>query len=210
MSDYQNFLGSMLWREEVYRGTSYTPTALLTRTNTDYATLSNACRSTTVTYPASEQVVLDTLSTDFEGSNSSSAPTVQHPYTYDDYAVQYGLPGGGYHNVLSDSMTSSNGQAPYKLWTYSPNDQTVGTWISSTVNTVSHSEIDDSSSHIWQCQDITYDEGAPSGAKTPSEGLATTIKTYTTEPALRPVAASSPPLTRAMTPMAIQLPAWME
>lgn len=129
MSDYQNFLGSMLWREEVYRGTSYTPTALLTRTNTDYATLSNACRSTTVTYPASEQVVLDTLSTDFEGSNSSSAPTVQHPYTYDDYAVQYGLPGGGYHNVLSDSMTSSNGQAPYKLWTYSPNDRTVGTWI---------------------------------------------------------------------------------
>ena len=74
-------------------------------------------------------------------------------------------------------MTSSNGQAPYKVWKYSPNDQSGG-WTYYTVDTVSHSEIDDVSSHIWQCQDITYNEGAPSGTLTPSEGLATTVNTY--------------------------------
>ena len=47
-----------------------------------------------------------------------------------------------------------------------------GTWTYYTVDTVSHSEIDDDSSHIWQCQDSTYDEGAPSGTLTPSAGLA--------------------------------------
>ena len=179
MSDYQNFLGGMQWREEVYRGTSYDPTTLLTRTTTDYATTSNACRSTSVTYPACEQVVLDTQAIDFEGSNSSNAPTVRHDDIYDDYDIQHGLPGGGYHNLLTDSTSSSNSQAPYKQWTYSNNDQTSGGWTYYTVGKVSHSEIDDINTHTWQCQDITYDEGAPSGTQTPSQGLPTTVKTYT-------------------------------
>jgi hypothetical protein len=34
------------------------------------------------------------------------------------------------------------------------------------------------SSHIWQCQDITYDEEHPSLAQTPSQGLPTMIKTF--------------------------------
>jgi hypothetical protein len=61
----------------------------------------------TATYPACEQVVLSTTFTDYEQTNSSSVPWVQHSYTYDDYG-QYGLQ-AGYHLLLVDSMTSSNG-----------------------------------------------------------------------------------------------------
>jgi hypothetical protein len=178
MSDYQNFLGSQVFRQEVYSGTSYTPSTLLTRTDTTYATLSNACRSTTVTYPACEVVVLSTKATDFEGTTSPSAPWVQHDYTYDDYSVQYGLPGGGYHNLLQDSISSANASGLLKQWSYSPNDQTTGGWTYYTVDNATHSEVDDSTGHLWQCQDITYDEGAGTNIPTPAAGLPTTVKTY--------------------------------
>ncbi len=164
MSDYQNFLGSMRWREEVYSGTSYAPSAMLTRTDTTYSTLSNACRSTTVTYPACEAVVLSTTATDFEGSNSSSAPYVEHDYTYDDYSLQYGLvASGGYHLLQQDKVSGANLPTNlyplYNNWSYSPNDQTDQTtgWIYYTVDKLTHSDSTDSNSpsHIWQCQDTT-------------------------------------------------------
>jgi hypothetical protein len=48
------------------------------------------------------------------------------------------------------------------------------------VNKVTHSEIDDSGSHTWACQDTTYDEGVASGVPTPDAGWPTTVKAYST------------------------------
>ncbi len=45
---------------------------------------------------------------------------------------------------------------------------------------VIHSETDDASGHVWQCQDTTYDEGAASGVSIPGAGYPTTQKSYTT------------------------------
>ncbi len=47
-----------------------------------------------------------------------------------------------------------------------------------TIDKVTHSDSTDVNSHIWQCQDTTYDEGAGTGIPTPAAGLATTVKTY--------------------------------
>ena len=109
---------------------------------------------------------------------------VQHTYTYDDYSLEYGLvASGGYHVLQQDQVSGSN--LPTNLyplnknWAYTFNDQTTsGGWTYYSINNVTHSDSTDNTSHIWQCQDSTYDEGAPSGTQTPSAGWPTTVKTY--------------------------------
>jgi hypothetical protein len=110
-------------------------------------------------------------------NSQSSAPWVRHTYTYDDYNPGTGL-GNGYHNLLSDQVTSSNAPTVTTNWTYYTNNQTVNGWTYYVVNKVQHSEVDDSSGHVWQCQYDTYDQGAPSGVPTPSAGWLTTVQTY--------------------------------
>jgi len=178
-SDYQNFEGASLYEEDVYSGNSPTTTALLSTTTYTYANNSNACRSTSQTYPACETVLVSSKTTQYERTGSSSAPWVQNAYTYDDY--NNGLQSGHvYHNLTQEIVTSSNAPTLTKKWSYTTNDQVVGQWTYYTVDKVTHSEIDDNTGHVWQCQDTTYDEGAPSGTQTPSAGWATTVKTYTT------------------------------
>ncbi len=178
-SDPKNFEGGSLYQEEVYRGNSYSSSNLLRTIVTSYADNSNACRSTTPTYPACEVVVLSVKTVDYPSAPTPSS--VQDSYSYDDYAVEYGL-AAGYHNLTEEDISGSNLSTPYsRKWTYTPNDQTTSSpaWTYYTVDTVTHSELD-ASGHTWLCQNTTYDENAPAGTKLPAEGLPTTTTSYST------------------------------
>ena len=192
-TDPLDYLGGQLYQQEVYQGTSYDPTKLLSRTVNVYpgpnpvnsTTNPTACATPTGSspYAACDLALLSSTTTDYEGSNSSSAPWVEHDYSYDDYDTTNGLNiSTHYHNQTQEVIKGSNLPAsvyPLKQkWSYATNasaDNASG-WIYHTVNTVSHSEIDDSSGHIWQCQYSSYDEGNTN--PTPSAGWATTVSTY--------------------------------
>ena len=182
-SDPQNFLGGSLQEEDVYAGNNANSQALLRSTVNAYAANSNACRSTTTTYPACEVIVQSTKTTDDEQASSSTAPWVEHDYTYDDYSTSGGLVASGvYHNLTQEVISGSNlSTTLYPVtnkWTYTPNDQTVGSWTYYTVNAVTHRETDDHNGGVWQCQDTAYDEG--SGNSKPTAGLPTTSTSYST------------------------------
>jgi hypothetical protein len=126
-------------------------------------------------------MVTSSRTTTYEGTSSSNpnAPWVQHDDTYDDYNSTSGLI-AGYHNLLQDVISSANAPTLTRKWTYQPTDTTVNGTVYYNVHQVTHSEVDDASAHVWQCQDTTYDEGIASGVPSPAEGLATTVKTYPT------------------------------
>lgn len=177
-SDGANYLGGSLQEEDIYSGNSASSTALLQKTVDTYVADSSACHTPTATYPACEVILLNTKATQYEltGSGNTNAPWVQHSYTYDDYtgsALQ-----AGYHNLVQEVITASNAPTVTKKWTYTTDNQTVNNWTYYTVDKVTHSEIDDASSHVWQCQDITYDEGVGTGIPTPAAGWSTTVKKY--------------------------------
>lgn len=127
-------------------------------------------------------MVVSSKTTQYEGTGSgnANAPWVQHDYTYDDYNGS-GIT-SGYHNRTKEVITSSNAPTVTRKWTYTPTDSGYGAtgWIFYDVNKVTSSEVDDASGHVWQCEDTTYDEGAPAGAPsgTPGAGWPTTLKTY--------------------------------
>ncbi len=183
-----NFLGGSLKQEDVYAGKNATSSVELRSTIYNYAANSNACRSTSATYPACE-VVLNSMQTyDFEqtGVSISIAPSTTTSYTYDDYSNSSGLAAVGtkvYHNLTQEQISGTNlPSSIYPLteqWNYAINDQVTSgspSWTYYTVNKVSHSEIDDKSGRKWQCQYTTYDEG--SGVGSVSAGWPTTVKTY--------------------------------
>ena len=185
-SDPANFLGGSLSQEDVYAGNSATSSAELRSTVYTYAANSNACRST-ATYPACEVVLNSMQTTDYEltGMSNSNAPSTTTSYTYDDYSSSGGISAIGskvYHNLIQEQISGTDlSTSLYPLtekWTYATNDQTTSSpqWTYYTVNKVAHSEIDDKSGHIWQCQYTTYDEG--SGVSPVSAGWPTTVKTY--------------------------------
>lgn len=113
------------------------------------------------------------------GTATSNAPWTQTTYTYDDYATGSGLSPTGYHNVLQTQTSSSNAPTTTTKSSYTIHDATDSgnNYVYYTVNTVKHKELDDASGHIWQCSDISYDEGV-SGVKAPAAGWPTTVKTY--------------------------------
>ncbi len=185
-SDYQNYEGGTLYQQEQYSGNSYNAANLLARTTETYANNSNACRSTSGTFPACEVVLLSTQTSDYELTNNSSPPSLTTSYTYDDYTTSGGLKGSGvYHNLTQQTISGTNllPASLYPLteqWSYTPNDQTTSgspSWTYYTVNKPTHSELDDASGHSWQCTDITYDEN--SGNSLPAAGWPTTVKLYT-------------------------------
>src|SRR5579883_3193513 len=120
-------------------------------------------------------------STTYEGTGSgnSNAPWVETDYTYDDFNPSSGLQ-AGYHNLTQEVISSSNAPTLTKKWSYTTTDsgEPGSGYIYYDVDKVTHSEIDDASGKVWQCQDITYDQGAPSGVTTPDAGWPTTIKSY--------------------------------
>jgi hypothetical protein len=175
-SNYQNFLGGTLYEEDVY-GNNGSTTPIQT-TGYSYATSTNACRSTTPTYPACEVVLMSATTTTFNQVQQGTPIWVTHTYTYDDYTSVSGL-GSGYHNLTQDAVTLSTFSGTYLTQhsTYTTNDQSLNGWTYYTVNTLTHSEID-AGGHVYQCQDISYDEGAPSDLGLPVAGWPTTVKRY--------------------------------
>ncbi len=182
-SDPANFLGGSLNEEDTYFSNSVNSGSLLRKTVNTYGANSNACRNASLAYPACEVVLDNTVTTDYElqGFSNPNAPWVQHTYVYDDYTDQYGL-AGGYHNLLEAITSSSNAPSITQKWSYTTNDQTTSspTWTYYTVDAVTHSEVDDNTGHVWQCQNTTYDENAPSGTRIPAQGLPTTTTGYGT------------------------------
>src|SRR5579885_1994491 len=147
-----------------------------------------ACRDsakTSTTYTPCEVVLLSTRSTQYEGTaiGTSNAPWVEQDYTYDDYTTTGGLAVPNttftaYHNLTQEVITSSNAQTVTEKWTYTPQESLGSSWSYYDVNKVTHSEVDDSTGHIWLCQNTTYDEGAPAGVPLPDAGWPTTVKAY--------------------------------
>src|SRR5260221_8679958 len=134
-----------------------------------------------MTYPACEVIVQSTKTTDDEQASSSTAPWVEHDYTYDDYSTSGGLVASGvYHNLSQEVISGSNlSTTLYPVtnkWTYTPNDQTVGSWTYYTVNVVTHRETDDHNGGEWQCQDTAYDER--SGNSKPTAAITSPTKTH--------------------------------
>ena len=91
---------------------------------------------------------------------------------------------GHYHNLQQQVITGSNLPSSVypltKKWTYQVNNtKDSNNNYYYVVDKAIHSETDDASGHVWQCQDTTYDEGAASGVAIPGAGLPTTQKSYT-------------------------------
>jgi RHS repeat-associated protein len=81
--------------------------------------------------------------------------------------------------------SSSNAPTITQKWQYKTTDikdSSSGWQNYYDVDKVSHSEIDDASGHVWQCQDTSYDQGSGgvSGGSTPQAGWPTTTTTYST------------------------------
>ncbi|MHB8598471.1 MAG: RHS repeat-associated core domain-containing protein [Ktedonobacteraceae bacterium] len=179
-----NFDAGQMYQQDIYSGNSSTG-PLLQETKTTYAgnnSTSSPCDGNlNVTYVPCLIVPISTTTSDVEGGSLSAAPWVETDYTYDDYIPnngQYGL-GTGYNNLDTEKITSSNGPPMQKQWTYKTTDNT----SYYTVNKVTHSEVDSLNSsgtvtHVWQCKDLVYDEGAAPGTPTPVAGMATTVTTH--------------------------------
>jgi len=189
-SDGTKYNSGQLYQEDIYQGSSETASTLLSETLNDYAGVSmfsgnpyqslSACETTlSAIYTPCIVAPLATKTTDYEGNTTGPWPNTTTAYTYDDLNGTNGYVANGYHNLTQEVISSSNAQTITKKWAYnSPDNQTVGGLFYYNVNKVTHSEIDDASGHVWQCQDISYDEGRPSGVPTPAAGLATTVTNY--------------------------------
>ncbi|MGH2496411.1 MAG: RHS repeat-associated core domain-containing protein [Ktedonobacteraceae bacterium] len=189
LTNYNNFLGGVLYQEDIYQGDNANNANPLIETKDTYATDIGACTNGTPSsspiYYSCEVALAGTTTTDFELTNNASAPTLTHNYTYDDYNGSWLT--GGYHNLTQDQISGSNLQPSNastilypitKKWSYTYNNpSSQGNWVYYTVNKATHSEIDDHSGHIWQCQNIIYDENT--GNTLPTAGWPTTTQTYT-------------------------------
>ncbi len=182
-SNSGNYNSGQLYEEDIYKGNQVSDSALLRKTvntHTGGTGYYNSCKSSSYfTYNPCEVMVVSSKTTLYEGtgSSNSNAPWVETDNTYDDYNSSSGL-GSGYHNLTQQVISSSNAPTLTKKWSYQTNDQTVNNVTYYHVDTPTHSEIDDSSGHVWQCQDLTYDEGVVSGVPAPAAGWVTTTKAY--------------------------------
>ncbi|HLG63995.1 MAG TPA: RHS repeat-associated core domain-containing protein [Ktedonosporobacter sp.] len=182
----QNYLGGQLYQEDHYWGTQLLDGNLITRQVNQYAnqpgfaSQHNACNGNfSGVYTPCEAVLLSSVTTDNEGAGTSNPniPRIEHDYTYDDYNTTNGLI-GGYHNLLQEVISSSNAPTITKKWTYQSNNQVVNGWTYYNVRNVVHSEVDDASGHVWNCQDIIYDEGRASGVPAPAASWPTTVTSH--------------------------------
>jgi YD repeat-containing protein len=193
-SNGTNYNSGQLYQEDVYQGSDETSSALLKETLTYYAGVGNtpagnaysgfnACNgSLSAIYNPCVQAPLETKTISFEGNgNAANAPWVDTKYTYDDLNGTTGYTSStNYNNTTQEVITGSNLPSSIypltKKWTYAVDNNPGGNHY--IVDKVSHSETDDASGHVWQCQDTTYDEGY--GGTTPSAGWPTTQTSYTT------------------------------
>ena len=181
-----NYTSGQLYEQDVYKGGTVDPNKLYSKTLNTYAgnnSTNTSCYSDPSynAYVPCEVVLTRTRTTNYEqtGASNPNAPWVQQDNTYDDYSTTKAFGTfGGYHNLLQQVTSSSNAPTMTKKWTYTPTDTTVGTQVYYNIHQVSHSEVDDASGHIWQCQDITYDQGIAAGLPHPAAGWPTTTSSY--------------------------------
>lgn len=198
--------GGQSYQEDVYQGDVAMPGALLRETLNFYTGTNvpagnlyphNSCHGLeNPVYPGCVVAMVETKTTFFE-RNTANAPWIDTQYTYDDLPTSGGV-ASGYHNETQEVISSSNAPATTKKWQYVTTDQTDSSSGSQNyyiVDTVSHSEIDDASGHIWDCTYNLYDEGEPSGMPSPAAGLLTKAQTY----ASSDCSAQATPLTRDYT-----------
>src|SRR5579885_507798 len=185
-TDGPNYSAGSLYQEDAYWGNQLIDGQILRRTTNQYlgtqGSTVNACNTAlNATYTPCEVVLTSskTLYAEDAGTDNANAPWVEHDYTYDDINAQ-GLvtTPPDYHNVLQEVISSKDAPTITKKWTYLVNDQTAGGVTYYHVNAVSHSEIDDDIGHVWNCQDVTYDEGRASGVPAPAAGWVTTTTAH--------------------------------
>ncbi|HZU67136.1 MAG TPA: hypothetical protein VFA09_07650, partial [Ktedonobacteraceae bacterium] len=182
MTDPNNYNAGQPQRYEVYQQATYQSSSLLSQTINTYPTTSNACVSGPPSswnpYDACTIALLSSVTTEFDGNSTSNAPWIEHDYTYDDY--NNGLnTNNTYHNLTQEVIKGSNlPSAPptqlYPLtetWSYTVNNNNgQGGWTYYTVDTVTHSEVDDAAGNKWLCQSTTYDEHPGTNNPTPAAG----------------------------------------
>ncbi len=180
-----NYNSGQLYEEDVYEGNQESDSALLKQTTNTYAGEGphNACRSDLdQIYGACEIVDVSTKTTFYEGTGTSNtnAPWTETNNTYDDYDPNNGLNKSSsvYHNLTQTVTTSSNAPTVTKKFQYATTNETDNSVTYYHVDLQSRSEIDDSASHVWQCDKTYYDEGRPSGVPAPAAGWMTTKFTY--------------------------------
>ena len=198
-TDGANYNGGQLYQEDTFQGESQNPGNLLQEKLNFYTDVGSvptsptggnpygaarACDTSASTlYTPCVTMPLATQTTTYEGNGNGdggNAPWTKATYTYDDLNATSVSFTGGYNNLDQEVDSSSNAQTLTKKWSYAQTNETVSGIFYYDVNKVTHSEVDDASGHVWQCQDTTYDEGRPSGVPTPAAGLATTVTTYST------------------------------
>ncbi len=110
--DAPNYNAGGLYQQDVYQGSNPTTSADLERTANTYTGFSdtNSCYGQVdLTYVPCLVMVENSQTTLYNGTGpgNTSAPSVTTAYTYDDYTPTGGL-GTGYHNLDSETLTSSN------------------------------------------------------------------------------------------------------
>lgn len=182
-SDAANYNSGQLYQSDIYQGSQMLDSALLTRsTNTLTGEGGNATSCNTgqeKLYSPCLEATISSRTTDYEGTGTSNAnaPWVQTDSTYDDYSPTGGLNTSStvYHELLTQTTSSSNAPTQTKKMSYQVNDQTKDS-VTYYHMAPTHIELDDSSGHVWQCQDTVYDEG--SSLPAPSGGFATSTTSY--------------------------------
>ncbi len=186
-SDGGNYNRGELYEEDVYWGNQASSGSLLQQTKNYYSGVSgpfstiNSCNGDlNPTYNPCILEVLRSKTIEPESMGDvTDAPWVQQDYTYDDVSTSTGfIYGSTYHNLLQEVTSSSNAPTVTNKWTYEVDDQQVNGIQYYNVDKVIHSEVDDASGHVWQCENTTYDEGEPSGVPHPAAGLVTTTTDY--------------------------------
>jgi hypothetical protein len=207
----QNYASGSLLDQEVYQGNSSSGPLLQEIQNIyagynwwDGSSTYNSCNGNySGIYTPCEVMLLSSRTTQYEGTGSgnSSAPWVEHDYTYDDYHPGSGLgdyecPGeqeqGSYHNLCQDAVAGTNlpnfanyhdtqGNTAFDVthtWTYQNNNTTVNGWVYYDVNKAVSSQITDSQGNIFDCQSFAYDQNANAGVPSPAAGYVTTTNWY--------------------------------
>jgi RHS repeat-associated protein len=180
--DFFNYAAGQLLRDEYYQGATPDPTRLIQETINTYAgqIYTNTCdgRLAPVYVPCANRVLKSRTLVHETGRNSTT-PWVEHQYTYDDYDAN-GYNPSGYGNLLEERVYGSNipgNPTTTKRWTYQITDVDSDTSNYYTVDKPSSSQVIDNTGHIWQCQEMLYDEGRPGGVPAPNGGLVTTTTT---------------------------------
>jgi hypothetical protein len=182
-----DFNAGQRYQQDTFDGSIISDATLLSRTTISYPGVTggpfetlHACDTTQdAVYTPCLVAPLRSKTVVYEAEGiSATAPWAQTDSTYDDLTPTSGYTAAGYHNLLKTVTTSSNAPAVTQEWTYKTNDTQVNGIDYYTVNAVASSKIVDATTHIWQCEDRTYDEGRPAGVPEPVAGWVTTSTAY--------------------------------